>query len=46
MAKLSLNNIINNYDNEHKAVDHFNLDIEEKKFIVLMGHQVVGNRLL
>ena len=42
MAKLTLNNIIKKYDNDHKAVDRFNLDIEEKEFIVLVGPSGCG----
>ena len=42
MAKLTLKNIIKKYDNDLKAVDHFNLDIEEKEFIVLVGPSGCG----
>lgn len=42
MAKLSMKNIVKKYDNEHIAVDHFNLDIEEKEFIVLVGPSGCG----
>ena len=42
MAKLILNNIIKKYDKDHIAVDRFNLDIEEKEFIVLVGPSGCG----
>ena len=42
MAKLTLNNIIKKYDNDHIAVDSFNLDIQEKEFIVLVGPSGCG----
>src|SRR6476620_11837286 len=42
ITKLSMENIIKKYDNEHIAVDRFNLDIEEKEFIVLVGPSGCG----
>lgn len=42
MGKLSLKNIIKRYDHERLAVDHFNLEIEEKEFIVLVGPSGCG----
>ena len=42
MASLSLRNICKVYDNKVKAVDNFNLEIEDKEFIVFVGPSGCG----
>ena len=42
MASLSLKNICKVYDNKVKAVDDFNLEIEDKEFIVFVGPSGCG----
>ena len=42
MASLSLRNICKIYDNRVKAVDDFNLEIEDKEFVVFVGPSGCG----
>ena len=42
MANLTLNHIYKVYDNGHKAVNDFNIEIEDKEFIVFVGPSGCG----
>lgn len=42
MPKLELRNIDKVYDNKFKAVDNFNLDIEDRDFVVMLGPSGCG----
>ena len=42
MAKLKLSHIYKVYDNGHKAVNDFSIDIEDKEFIVFVGPSGCG----
>lgn len=42
MANLKLNNIVKSYDNGFKAVKNFNLNIQDKEFIVFVGPSGCG----
>ena len=42
MASLKLSHIYKVYDNGHKAVNDFNIDIEDKEFIVFVGPSGCG----
>ena len=42
MANLKLSHIYKVYDNGHKAVNDFNIDIQDKEFIVFVGPSGCG----
>ncbi|CDL40102.1 Multiple sugar ABC transporter, ATP-binding protein [Citrobacter freundii] len=44
MAQLSLQHIQKIYDNQVHVVKDFNLEIEDKEFIVLLALQAVGSQ--
>ena len=43
MASLSLSHINKTYPNGFQAVKDFNLEIEDKEFIIFVGHPDVEN---
>ena len=42
MATVGLNNVVKVYDNDVLAVQDFNLQIEDKEFIILVGPSGCG----
>lgn len=46
MASVQLKNVCKKYPNGYEAVKDFNLDIQDKEFIIFVGNPAAANPLL